>query len=202
MLVSLFLLWHLAALFLAPLSIPPTSPLVSNIAQRRMQWYLDVLYLNHGYFFFAPNPGDGHIVRYKVFDVSGNTLREGEFPDRETQWPRLYYHRHFMLADQVGAGLPNETEPTYGPQRYLEAYARHLLRKYDGESVVVRWIAHRPLDPFHATIPVNLKQSDSYTELLVADQRRSDLKPEATGRAGAGSGGRQDVGGPRTGAER
>ncbi|MEX2091214.1 MAG: hypothetical protein WD971_00980, partial [Pirellulales bacterium] len=52
--ISLLVTWHVAAVFLAPLSIQPSSPLVVEIAQRRpMQWYLDALYLNHGYHFFA-----------------------------------------------------------------------------------------------------------------------------------------------------
>src|SRR5687767_12060828 len=119
--VSALLVWHLLAVFLAPMSVPPSSQLVIDIAQRPpVQWYLDALYINHGYYFFAPDPGDGHLIYYDVYDKQGNVAKQGKFPDWDIQWPRLWYHRHFMLADQAGAGLPDEQ----GQRRFLEAYAR------------------------------------------------------------------------------
>src|SRR5262245_14764474 len=55
LIISLLLIWHVSAVFLAPLSIPPSSPFVMRIAQdSAMQWYLDLAYINHGYDFFAP----------------------------------------------------------------------------------------------------------------------------------------------------
>ncbi len=173
--VSVLLVWHLAAVFLAPMSVPPSSQFVIDIAQRRpMQWYLDALYLNHGYYFFAPDPGDGHLIYYDVYDRQGTVVKQGKFPDWDVQWPRLWYHRHFMLADQAGAGLPDEQ----GQRRFLEAYARQLLRQFQGESVRVRWVAHHPLDPFRASDPVKLDTPESYELRLEVVQRRSDLRDE------------------------
>jgi hypothetical protein len=188
--VSLLLIWHLAAVFLAPMSIPPTSQLVMDLAQRPpVQWYLDALYLNHGYYFFAPDPGDGHLIYFDIYDQQGNAIKQGKFPDWDVQWPRLWYHRHFMLADQAGAGLPDEP----GQRRYLEGYARQLLRQFDGESARVRWVAHQPLDPFRASDPVKLDAPESYKVRLEVVQRRSDLGPDPRAESAVRVEGRQEV---------
>jgi hypothetical protein len=173
--VSLVLVWHLVAVFLAPMSVPPSSQLVIGIAQNPpMQRYLDALYLNHGYYFFAPDPGDGHLIYYDLSDAQGNIVKQGKFPDWDLHWPRLWYHRHFMLAEQTGSGFQDEE----GQRRYLEAYARQLLRQFSGETARVRWIAHQPLDPFRATEPLRLDSPESYKLRLEVVQRRSDLGSE------------------------
>src|SRR5687767_8978513 len=95
--VSVLLVWHLTAVFLAPMSVPPSSQLVIDIAQgpwfprwfgptfQPMQWYLDAFYINHGYYFFAPDPGDGHLIYYDVYDAKGNVVKQGKFPDWDVQ---------------------------------------------------------------------------------------------------------------------
>lgn len=201
--VSVMLVWHVSAVFLAPLSIPPSSGLVRRVAQGPpMQWYLNGLYLNHGYAFFAPDPGDGHLVRYVVLDQNRRPIKEGEFPNRETQWPRLFYHRYFMLAEQTGAGLEDQLDPNRGPRRYLEAFARHLLRQYDGQTAHVHWIAHRPPDPTRVSTPVNLRDPANYTERLEVVQRRSDLTPRPVITPGPRNAGRPAAANPWTGATR
>ena len=92
-----------------------------------MQWYLDALYMNQGHSFFAPDVGPGHLIRYQLFDQSGREIEHGEFPSRKDHWPRLLYHRYFMLADQ--SELPFDDKPSRDAwqRKYLEAYGRHLL---------------------------------------------------------------------------
>jgi hypothetical protein len=165
------------------MSLPPSSQLVRNLAQNPfMQRYLDALYLNHGYYFFAPDPGDGHLIYYDLFDDQGAVMKQGKFPDWELHWPRLWYHRYFMLAEQAGSGYQDEQ----GQRRYLESYARQLLRQFGGESARVRWIAHQPLDPFSATEPLRLDAPESYKLRLEVVQRRGDLGANA-GRPGQGA---------------
>lgn len=182
-LLSLLIVWHVSAVFLAPLSVPPSSQLIEGIAQHTaMQWYLDALYLNHGYYFFAPDPGPGHLVYYEVFDPQGRVTKQDHFPDWELHRPRLWYHRHFMLAEQVGGPVPEES----WQRRYLEAYARQLLREFEGESVRVRWIAHAPPDPQNVTDPSKLDAPTSYRERMApVVQRRSDLGAEARAQSAA-----------------
>ncbi|MDB5391400.1 MAG: hypothetical protein JWM11_7046, partial [Planctomycetaceae bacterium] len=49
--VTLFLIWHLSAVFVGPAAVDPTSGLMLNLFQVYRP-YLDALYLNHGYHFF------------------------------------------------------------------------------------------------------------------------------------------------------
>lgn len=62
--------------------------------------YIDFAYLHHGYFFFAPNPGPSHLILAQVGKVTPPSQpKEIMIPDKTVQWPRLYYHRHFMLSE-------------------------------------------------------------------------------------------------------
>jgi len=70
-----------------------------------MKPYSQWLYLNHGYFFFAPNPGPGHLIQCKLSASSADEPSGQEssqvllLPDRNEHWPRLLYHRYFMLSE-------------------------------------------------------------------------------------------------------
>jgi hypothetical protein len=66
--------------------------------------YVDWMYLDHGYFFFAPNPGPSHLVAIQAKQIQPSVPRRlradaWTFPDRMQQWPRLLYHRYFMLSE-------------------------------------------------------------------------------------------------------
>ena len=98
--VSALILFHLIAIFSAPFAAPPPSSQLSRRIYSVFQPYLRAVYMSHGYRFFAPNPGPSHLLRFEI------TLENGEtetltFPDLEEQWPRLLYHRHFMLSESL-----------------------------------------------------------------------------------------------------
>jgi hypothetical protein len=180
--ISLFLLWHLAALFMAPLSVPPSTQLAAVIAQGRpMQWYLDALHLNNGYHFFAPEPPPGFLIRYELVDTQGKTI-VGEFPDNDKKeyWPRLRYHRHFMLADQASLPTEDENLSKDWTKKYLTAYARHLLRVHDGERIriqrVVHWIQPPPLMRNPEDRDKKLNDPSTYEIQLEVTQSRRDLE--------------------------
>jgi hypothetical protein len=145
--VSIAVVWHLFAVFISPLGIEPTSILVSNVATSPLvRWYTDSLYLNQGYHFFGPDPPRNHVLRYTVTDDSGAVVAEGSLPDKSAQWPRLYYHRHMMLADQAGNGPPDIDSDAW-LQLSLRGYARHLLRTSGGTRATVECLIHNPLPP-------------------------------------------------------
>lgn len=101
--------------------------------------YAEWLYLDHGYFFFAPNPGPSHLVaaelarsnpvavgpqtptmtlaspKPSVANTEPESVDLGQFeyvfPDRKRQWPRLLYHRYFMLSEFYNN--------SFAPQRLL-----------------------------------------------------------------------------------
>ncbi len=115
--ISAGLLFHLVAVIACPLAVPPRSPLNETIF-RGVQWYAEPLFLNHGYRFFAPNPGPSILVRYEIETHDGKTIR-GVTPNLETQWPRLLYHRHFMLTSRLqgtaGPPSPNPADASTPP---------------------------------------------------------------------------------------
>jgi hypothetical protein len=181
--ISLLLAWHLTAVFLATWSVPPTSPLVARLAQcAPMRWYLDALYLDRGSQLLLPDAGEGHLIRYQVLDNRGSVIHEGELPSKKDQWPRLRYHRYFMLAEQAGLPLPEEADRAYWQRVYLQNYARQLLRQYtDGAMVRLQRIAHYPLFPEHALEGRKLDDRETYKTVQEVVQRRSDLGPGAGG---------------------
>jgi len=89
-----------------------------------MKPYSQWLYINHGYFFFAPNPGPGHLIQCSFAPPDGvvpteEPSRKQMLPDRNEHWPRLLYHRYLMLSEfytnrfaprQVTEELKKDTE--------------------------------------------------------------------------------------------
>src|SRR4051812_1190701 len=146
--LTLWILWHFTGVFLAALSIGITSDLVLHVSQNAhgpMQWYLDALYMNQGHSFFAPDVGPGHLIKYELFDQTNHLIEQGEFPSRKEHWPRLLYHRYFMLADQSELAFDEKGNDRW-QRLFLEAYGRQLLRAHDqAQSVRLRRYAHWPL---------------------------------------------------------
>ena len=176
---SLLIVWHFTGVFLAALSIPTSSELVMDIAQKPpMQWYLDALYMNQGHSFFAPDVGPGHLIRYQLFDQSGRAVEQGEYPSRKEHWPRLLYHRYFMLADQSEVPSDDKQTRDLWQRKYLEAYGRHLLSvNENAQSVRLQRYAHWPLPRRFALQGKKLTDPEGYEMLMDVTQRRSNLAP-------------------------
>lgn len=138
--VSVLLLLHLAAVMIPPMSVQPAS-MLSGMAWQALRPYIDALYLDHGYRFFAPEPGPSHLVRFELEMPDGST-KAGVLPNLDDQWPRLLYHRHFMLTEflnNVGEFRP-EVE-----RAYVRSYARHLMEETGAARV--RMFLRRHLIP-------------------------------------------------------
>jgi hypothetical protein len=114
---------HLLAVFSEPfhffsrseIQTAPDATAIRSLLRPYSQW----MFLDHGYFFFAPNPGPGHLIRVvssddpvpplpddrrstplKEVDRLDGDLRSVLYlPDRTIHRPRLLYHRHLMLAE-------------------------------------------------------------------------------------------------------
>ncbi len=120
--------------------------------------YTEFLYLNRGYAFFAPDPVPSNLFQAAFTDGSGKKT-EKLFPDRNEHWPRLLYHRHFMLAEflaeiYVAPGPPEELfkEDPLGAELWKQNRARyehvrqsivdHLMHRNPGDRVVIRRVEH------------------------------------------------------------
>ncbi len=111
---SVVILAYLFVLLIGPLSNPINSQHLTAPIARTIAPIHRGLFMGHGYRFFAPNPGDSHLVQYKITKNDGTQI-EGTFPDRDNAWPRLLYHRWFMLSETIFAEhaqtpSPNEFE--------------------------------------------------------------------------------------------
>jgi hypothetical protein len=135
--VSLWLAYHLLAITVGPASIPPTTPIFP------WSWpafgpYLQWTYMNHGYHFFAPDPGPSTLIRYSGVRADG-TAFSGQIPDLQQHVPRLLYHRHFMLTETL-ASMDN-ADPRL-QALLVTALARQLAREQQAESISLTRVTH------------------------------------------------------------
>ena len=146
--VSLALLVYFAAVIIAPLSGPPPASELSQVILQPFRPLLGALYLGHGYRFFAPDPGPGHTIRWTIALPDGST-RTGKTPDAESDWPRLMYHRRFMVAEKIAVLVP----PPFAPAEAREAakgdwlplvkgVASNLLRSTGGTRITLELVEH------------------------------------------------------------
>jgi hypothetical protein len=162
--VSELILLHLSAVVLAAIvAAPPSSDLSRSVATV-VRPYINAADLNHGYRFFAPDPGPSHLVRYHL-EFADGSKRDGQFPNLAEEWPRLIYHRYFMLSEHLDALfiqwqqlLENSTAPiplamqqkalhdSRGAERLYHAFARsfgnELLRRHGAVKVTLELVEH------------------------------------------------------------
>jgi hypothetical protein len=164
-LISVALLLHMTAIAIAPLAVPPSSALWGSIWQV-FRPYLEVAYLNHGYKFFAPDPGPTHLVRYEL-EMPDGTRREGIFPNLSQQRPRLLYHRHMMLSERLSG-------PPQLPwvQAYAQSYARHLLHAHGARRVTLHVRRH------HLPSPMDLQNGRQLEDPSLFEERLLIRYPE------------------------
>jgi hypothetical protein len=145
------------ALIVAPMSLPPSFA-ATPLKQEVYMPYLEMMFLDHGYKFFAPEPGSSHLIKYQIETDDGATL-EGIFPNLQEEWPRLLYHRHFMLTETMGSEslappapdeLPASAPPPTWANRPLtqrervlaQSFAEHLKAKYHARRVTLTLVQH------------------------------------------------------------
>ncbi|MEM7476788.1 MAG: hypothetical protein AAF483_17530 [Planctomycetota bacterium] len=135
---SLLIVLHVIAIAAAPASVPPATPLTQRI-HSIFRPYLQFGFLNHGYHFFAPDPGSSSLLEYTVVDEKGQQ-KWGRLPDRDVHWPRLLYHRHFMLTEFYGSIPPHQKDLRTA---VAASYAHQILREEGGVSVELSLVTHQ-----------------------------------------------------------
>ncbi len=177
--ISLMLVLHLLAVVAEPFALftrgpgglsPAALPIRENLAP-----YVEFGYLDHGYFFFAPNPTPSHLLECNLRSSSGEQSRL-RLPDRRAQWPRLLYHRHFMLAEflnQLHVYPITEQDVANTPNKELltswraartnfemvrNSMIKHLKQRYSVDSAEIFRLEHRlpsDIEVFDDKIPLN-----------------------------------------------
>ena len=160
-LVTLGLIFHLMALVIAPLAVAPCSQLSLKM------WgvfrpYLEVLYLNHGYHFFAPDPGPSHLVRYELRFEDGR-VSEGVFPNKTQHQPRLLYHRHFMLSEFLNNLAIDESRPELF-NAVTQSYSEHLREQHHAAEVTLHLRRHYLPSPQHVSSGKRLDAVELFAE--------------------------------------
>jgi len=148
LLLSLVILVYLAGVMIAPLSGPPPASELSQLILQPFRPLLGALYLGHGYRFFAPNPGPGHSLRWQITLPDGSTMA-GSTPNAETDWPRLLYHRRFMVPEKIAPLVPPvDAPPEIRAQArgdwlpLVKGVAGNLLRTHGGDRIRLELVEH------------------------------------------------------------
>lgn len=168
LLLNVWLVMHLTAIVTAPATVGPSSQTARNV------WdivgpYLQVCYLNHGFHYFAPQPGSSNLVGWTATLKDGSTV-SGRFPNFDIQ-PRLLYHRHFMLSEFLGNSDP-ELQPVLA-----RGFAKNLLREHDAVSVALSTIRHDLPSMERIRAGGDVTDSDLYEEQPLGMFLREDLLP-------------------------
>jgi hypothetical protein len=186
--LSVAIALHLLAVFVAPFQFATrayggSSPLADAI-QRPLAPYIDAMYLDHGYFFFAPNPGPNHLVDCKLEFADGRPAEQRRFPNLSTERPRLLYHRYFMLSEALNASFaPPEFAPEPSPppltasaqerERYQLDVASHRQAKTQWQR------RRRQYEAMRASIENHLKhETGAQRVTLTRIQHRQPLPDE------------------------
>jgi hypothetical protein len=184
-LVTAAIAYHLCAVFIgAWIGSPPTSPFADQIA-RPFRAYIAAADLNHGYRFFAPNPGPSHLFRYQLTFADGST-QDGYFPDRAKHWPRLLYHRYFMLSENLNvmrpgrdlsAGARTPADESQRPfQSLAKSYAAQLLRTSGAQRIDWQLIRHYQPPPADVLSGRSLTEDDNYEPLDGGSLSREEIE--------------------------
>jgi len=187
LLISILIIGHLLAVVLPPLSVQTRGPIGQSpsiaTALGLIERYSQMLYIDRGYAFFAPDPGPSHLIQAAVTDQNGKRV-EWMYPDREQHWPRLLYHRYFMLSEFMEEiyqppGPPpelralNRDEAIYwGEARKRYEHVRrsvvdHLKYENPDKEVAIRRVEHLLPDLIEYQIaPIELTDERLYRVLL------------------------------------
>ncbi len=159
------LAYHLVSLTIGPAAVRPSS-VVQQATFGASERYLNALYLNHGYHFFAPEPGPSTLLKYEGARADGSRVA-GVIPDAENHFPRLLYHRHFMLTERLAG-------PVGRDRRYHAALARGLGIETGAEELSLTVLTHRLPDVREVRAGFGLDDPATYTERPLG---RFDARP-------------------------
>jgi len=163
-----------------PATFPHQLPVFPWIFAKNLRHYANLLFINHGYDFFSPDPGVSHLIRYEVYNNAGEKLASGQLPHRREQWPRLFYHRHMMLVEQLFEPLGDDSQA----RSSLYRIADRLMEYYDGDAARLYLLRHHLLTPQQVREGQRIDAENTYEQLEVIEHRRQ-RSPEITPGGGA-----------------
>jgi hypothetical protein len=163
--ISAWLVFHLAAIIIAPATVGPSSDLL-HAARSCFGPYLETLYLDHGYHFFAPEPEESTLLSYKAECPDGTEI-QGRIPDPAVS-PRLLYHRYFMLTEHM-RDAPEELQDLWH-----RSYAEQIGRQYGARRVSLNRQTHLLSSSQRIREGGRLSDPESYEDHPLGDFRCGD----------------------------
>jgi hypothetical protein len=158
-----------------PSTFPHQTPGLPRFFAYYLRHYANLLFINHGYDFFSPDPGVSHLIKYEVFNDAGERLASGQFPHRGEQWPRLFYHRHMMLVEQLSEPGGDDTQMRDSMYRIAD----RLMVAHDGTQARLQLIRHHLLTPQQVLAGQRIDSEGTYEQLETIEHRRQ-RSPEIT----------------------
>jgi hypothetical protein len=134
--INVWVVLHFSAILAAAGNIGPTPGYVMAVWDL-FHPYLEALFLNHGYAFFAPEPSPSTLMDFTATRPDGSIV-EGRLPDPGIR-PGLLYQRTLLLTEHIGV-LPDELR-----EDWYRSYAHHLCRKFGASKVHLTLLTHFPL---------------------------------------------------------
>jgi hypothetical protein len=137
--VSLLIVLHFGGICTAALSAPPSPWIVQQIWQRVYQPYLEFMYLNNAYHFYAPEPGPASYLWFRMIFENPEGKQYAHWikvPDVDDKgWHKytvaLEYQRMLAVTENV---VPTDAAPNNiitlpdGTMAYADWYARRMER--------------------------------------------------------------------------
>jgi len=146
---------------------PFQTPELPKLLNKSLRHYANLLFINHGYDFFSPDPSVSHLIRYEIFNDAGEKLASGQLPHRGEQWPRLFYHRHMMLVEQMFEG-----EAGGQPRNALYRIAEQLMKEHDGQRARLQLLRHHLLTPDQVKAGQRIDAETTYEQLDLIEHVR------------------------------
>ncbi|WP_165220000.1 hypothetical protein [Aquisphaera insulae] len=148
--VSLAILYHVAAVVAGAIGVPPSSPLERRVADA-FTAYHDLVDQGYAYRYYAeppPTPVATAVVRFD----DGRPDVTVRLPDRSLGGPRMRHQRQLALANALFADVQEAKRAGLEPSRSRmgRAYARHLGAAFPGSrSVTLHVQQHLIPSPDH-----------------------------------------------------
>ncbi len=130
--VSLLLLYHMAAVLAGAVAVPPSSELEQSVADK-FAAYFAVMDMGYSYRFYAEPPPTPVVTATLQFG-DGRPEETVRLPGRDVPGPRMRHQRQLALANSLFSDVQEARRMTgdASRSRIARAYARHLCGSRPG----------------------------------------------------------------------
>ncbi|WP_422927582.1 hypothetical protein [Singulisphaera sp. PoT] len=134
-LVSLALIFHIAAILAGALAASPSSELERSFAGL-FATYHQVIDQGYSYRYYSPEPGPTAIAIAKIKFADGRPEQTVRLPERGV-WPKIRYQRQLALANHLAEDFRMAQAAGQGNMsNWAHSYARHLAKEYKGSTEI------------------------------------------------------------------